>query len=84
MKGVLRYWVKEGRSSRRMVTFSLKDEHNCNVDILRRQRLINIITQASNQGVRLRLVDLCLLLSTSRATVKRDLRELRQIGLRNS
>lgn len=75
---VLHYYVQHGRNTRKLVHFYLPDLTTSGVGTRRRATLQVLLSQAKRQGVRLRLVDLCLLVSSSMATIKRDLKELRQ------
>ncbi len=76
MRWVVHYYAPLGRNTKRLVNFYLSSKHS-SASNKRRLSLQVILEQAQRQGVKLRVKDLCLLLSSSAATVKRDLRSLK-------
>ena len=76
MRWVVHYYAPSGRNTKKLVNFYLSSPTK-GVSDSRRRSLQSILEQAKRQGVKLRVKDLCLLLSASAATVKRDLKDLR-------
>ena len=76
MKWVVHYYTPSGKNSRRRVTFYLTSPYR-GVSDNRKKSIKDILAQARRQGVKIRVKDLCLILSASQATVKRDLKALR-------
>ncbi len=84
MKGILTYWVRNGADSLKSVKLTLCNEDDLSIDStseMRRMRLVRILDESRNQDVRLSHGDLSMILLVSRATVKRDLSHLRELGL---
>lgn len=83
MSGTLVYWVNEGNNrlkSVRLTVCSEDDRESGGIAELRRRRLRRIIDEALAQGARLSYRDLSMIMLTSRATLKRDLKYLRERG----
>lgn len=84
MKGIIVYRVNHRFSKRRSLELTLCGEDEASavqkysLARRRRQRIISLISEASLQGERLTYKDLSLLLLTSKATIKRDLRLIKQ------
>jgi len=78
--GTLVYYVRTGGNTLKGIKLNLccdeDKEHllSGGVSALRRQRLRRLINEAMRQGARLSYRDLSLLLLTSKATIKRDLK----------
>ena len=84
MKSILTYWVLEGAERYRPVrltVFSEKDHEVYNHSELRRIRLKRILSEALQQQAHLGYSDLEMILLSSRATIKRDIRFLRENGV---
>lgn len=77
MGGVLTYWVPDGKDRFRSLRLSFSPLKNGRLSVARREKLISLLREASLQGAVLRQTDLCLILLASRATLKRDLRQIR-------
>jgi len=83
MKGLLHYRAREGRNTYRTVdlTFCSGEDDSVlseeGVVELRKRRLRRLLEEAERQDVHLSYRDLELILSTSRSTLKRDMRMLR-------
>ncbi len=80
MEGNLVYWMRESRERLKSLKFTYCCENDRDVlsrsglAELRRYRMLRLIKEAEKQGARLSQRDLSLILLTSRATLKRDLR----------
>ncbi len=83
MKGLLHYRAREGRNTYRTVDLTFcsgEDDYVFSeegVVELRKRRLRRLLEEAERQDVHLSYRDLELILSTSRSTLKRDMRMLR-------
>jgi hypothetical protein len=83
MKGLLHYRAREGRNTYRKVDLTFcsgEDDYVLSeegVVELRKRRLRRLLEEAERQDVHLSYRDLELILSTSRSTLKRDMRMLR-------
>jgi len=83
MEAILRYLVYSGKDSLREVRLTVCDEADMALAGLakkRRARIRRLLEEARSQGVRLTYTDLCMILLSSRATLKRDIRVLRSEG----
>jgi len=83
MKGTLTYWVKDKEDVYRSVKLTVCEDSDLEVGGLgerRRRCIIRLIGEAERQGVRLSYADLGMILLSSRATLKRDLSNLRGMG----
>lgn len=84
MRGQLTYWARQGRSTLKSLKLSVCTERDmeviCSSGLAesRRNRIVRLIEEARGQGVRLTYKDLSLILVTSKATLKRDMREIRR------
>lgn len=84
MKGNLTYWAKEGRDTLKSLRLTLccDDDteyvHSSGLAELRRRRIKRLLEEAQRQGIRLSYRDLSLILLTSKATLKRDMQEIRK------
>lgn len=80
MRGDLIYWVREGKGRLKSVKLTVCNEKDSDVlneqgvVELRRQRVQRLLDQARNQGAKLSYRDLSLILLTSKATLKRDIK----------
>jgi hypothetical protein len=80
MKSKLVYWMREGRERLKSLNLTVCCEGDSDVlgslglAELRRQRMLRLIEEAREQGARLTYRDLSLILLTSKATLKRDMR----------
>jgi len=83
MKGDLVYWVREGRGRLKSIKLTVCADtdtdviNNQGLSELRRQRIRRLMEQAKEQGAKLSYKDLSLILLTSKATLKRDIRTTR-------
>lgn len=84
MNGFLTYWTHESRvllKSLRLTVCTSGDMEAIGalgLAEVRRRRLLRILGEARRQGAHLTYRDLSLILLTSKATLKRDMRELRR------
>jgi len=84
MEGRLVYRVRERKACFRRINLTLcaSDDvnilHSEGVPGLRKERIARLLDEARREGVRLSYRDLSLILLTSRSTLKRDMRELRE------
>lgn len=84
MKGTLTYWARESRDivkSLKLTVCSTGDLEAIQAMGLaetRRMRITRLLDEARKQGVHLTYRDLSLILLTSKATLKRDMREIRK------
>ena len=84
MKSILTYWVLEGAERYkpvRLTVFSEKDHDGYSQSEFRRLRLKRILSEALQQKAYLGYSDLEMILLSSRATIKRDIRFLRENGV---
>jgi hypothetical protein len=84
MKSILTYWVLEGKQRYkpvRLTVFSENDTDAHTQSEFRRLRLKRILAEALQQDARLGYSDLEMILLSSRATIKRDIRFLRDSGV---
>ena len=84
MKSILTYWVLEGVERYRPVRLTVFSEGDLEVysqSELRRLRLKRILSEALQQEAHLGYSDLEMILLSSRATIKRDIRFLRENGV---
>lgn len=84
MSGTLTYWVSDGENkfrSLRLTVCSDEDRGALGHAERRRRRLSRLIREARNQGASLSYRDLCIIMLTSKATLKRDINFLRSNGM---
>ena len=80
MKGDLVYWVREGRGRLKSIRLTVCNEKDSDVLSrqgvveLRRQKVQRLLDEARDQGTKLSYRDLSLILLTSKATLKRDIK----------
>lgn len=80
MKANLTYWVRESKARLKSLKLTVCSEdenmvlNEKGLAALRRQRLQRLIEEAREQGAKLSYRDLSLILLTSKATLKRDIR----------
>lgn len=81
--GKLTYWVRDGKNTMRSLKLTVCDRHDVSVireagvSELRRVRIKRLLVESLQQGVKLTHKDLSLILLTSLATIKRDLKALK-------
>ena len=82
MNGTLVYWVPDGANRMRALklTFCADDDRGA-IPYIRRKRLARILREAGCQGAKLSYRDLSMIMLSSKATLKRDMRFLRNLGL---
>lgn len=84
MKGYLTYWARTGKQSLKSLKLTVCCEEEAELKNeeglarLRRKRLSRLIEEAKKQGVKLTYRDLSLILLSSKATLKRDFKEVGQ------
>lgn len=84
MKGMLTYWVGEGKNMLRTLRLTVCDAGDSGAGgmaEIRRRRLARIINEAAAQGARLSYRDLNMIMLVSRATLKRDMNRLKSAGV---
>ena len=84
MSGTLIYWVKDGENTLRSLrlTVCAEDDRLSNgLAARRRKRLNRILQEALRQGARLSYRDLSMIMLSSKATLKRDVSHLRNLGM---
>jgi Fic family protein len=84
MSGTLIYWVKDGENTMRSLklTVCAEDDRPGNgLAAMRRKRLKRILHEALRQGARLSYRDLSIIMLSSKATLKRDISHLRNLGM---
>jgi hypothetical protein len=80
MTGNLIYWVRESRDRLKSLKLTVCCERDSDVlnefglAELRKQRIQRLLAEAREQGAKLSYKDLSLILLTSKATLKRDLK----------
>ncbi len=87
-RGKIVYGIQKGDAITRVVNLSLDHEgtekKGTSLAELRRERMKSLMNEAATQGVKLSQKDLSLLLLSSKATIKRDMKILRKReGARN-
>jgi hypothetical protein len=84
MKGRLVYWAKSGKSTLKSLTLTVTSDEDSetqglsSLSELRQRKILMLLEEAQNQGVKLSYRDLSLILLTSKATLKRDIRDIRR------
>jgi hypothetical protein len=84
MKGRLVYWAKSGKSTLKSLTLTVTSDEDSetqglsSLSELRQRKILMLLEEAQNQGVKLSDRDLSLILLTSKATLKRDIRDIRR------
>ena len=84
MSGTLIYWVKDGENTLRSLRLTVcaeDDKPSNGLAETRRKRLNRLLQEALNQGARLSYRDLSIIMLSSKATLKRDVSYLRNLGM---
>jgi hypothetical protein len=84
MSGTLIYWVKDGENTLRSLRLTVCAEDDSPGNGLaktRRKRLNRLLKEAIKQGARLSYRDLSIIMLSSKATLKRDVNYLRNLGM---
>lgn len=84
MVGTLIYWVPEGTDRFRQLKLTVCSDDDGLAEGLagrRRRMLCRILREASVQGVNLSYRDLCMIMLSSKSTLKRDVNYLRGLGV---
>jgi hypothetical protein len=84
MSGTLIYWVKDSENTLRSLrlTVCAEDDRPGNgLAEMRRKRLNRLLQEALKQGARLSYRDLSIIMLSSKATLKRDVSYLRNLGM---
>jgi hypothetical protein len=84
MGGVLVYLARDGDNTFKSLKLTVctdDDRRSGSLAMRRRKRLSRILNEALMQGVRLSYRDLGIIMLSSRATLKRDVRHLRDRGI---
>lgn len=84
MSGTLTYWVSDGGNSLKSLRLTICSDDDFSAEglaELRRMRLHRILNEALAQGAKLTYNDLSMIMLTSKATIKRDISQMRMHGV---